>query len=277
MTNQKPATCVFPSPSKIPYGGFSPVRLQTGIQPPSSSPGRGLSAARMRAAPRTYRRLQPKHPERAAHPRATRSRIVCIRPKRHTPQQHRAIPSRGPWLPSGLCCPAGSSLTTASSAPLAPFHPLMYSRVALPAHGPASGGEREGPQFTPRFCAVVPSSVPRWIGWLPLAVLHHPHWPSPPLYWLGIHKSTHGRFWRGQCNEAARFASDNRATARRLAGPSPTRAFTFELSPVGSLQAGVEDNYAGKQPIPAAGLPPARNRALWAANRGHRACRSMMT
>jgi hypothetical protein len=27
------------SPSKIPYGGFSPVRLQTGLQPPPSSPG----------------------------------------------------------------------------------------------------------------------------------------------------------------------------------------------------------------------------------------------
>src|SRR5580704_10623736 len=36
----------------------------------------------------------------------------------------------------------------------------------------------------------------------------------------------------------------------------------------GSLHAHVEYNYAGKQPLPAAGLTPARNKALWAANEG---------
>jgi hypothetical protein len=215
-------------------------------------------------------RSQPRHPGRVAHQRAHRSGVAEGRPKRHAPQQHKTIPSRGPWLPGGLCCPARSSRTMASSEPLALFHPLMVSRVAPPTHGPAWGGEQEGPQFTPCVCAFVPSSVPRWTGWLPLAVLHHPRWPSPSLHGFGIHKSTHGRFWRGLCNEAARFASEYRATARRLARPSPTRAFTFELSPVGSLQTGVEYNYAGKQPIPAAGLPPARHRALWAASRENR-------
>jgi hypothetical protein len=39
--------CVFPSPSKIPYDGFSPVRLQTEIHPPPSPPQPRLSAARM--------------------------------------------------------------------------------------------------------------------------------------------------------------------------------------------------------------------------------------
>jgi hypothetical protein len=39
MDHQRQYTCVFPSPSKIPYGGFSPVRLQTSLtqQPPSSA------------------------------------------------------------------------------------------------------------------------------------------------------------------------------------------------------------------------------------------------
>src|SRR5208337_2950556 len=36
-------------------------------------------------------------------------------------------PSRGPWLASGLCCPAGSLLTTASPEPLNPSPPLMDS------------------------------------------------------------------------------------------------------------------------------------------------------
>ena len=40
-------------------------------------------------------------------------------------------PSRGPWLASGLCCPDGSSLTTASSEPLNPSPPLMDSRRSL--------------------------------------------------------------------------------------------------------------------------------------------------
>jgi hypothetical protein len=40
-------------------------------------------------------------------------------------------PSRGPWLAIGLCCPDGSSLTTASSEPLNPSPPLMVSRRSL--------------------------------------------------------------------------------------------------------------------------------------------------
>src|ERR1035441_7486065 len=36
-----------PSPSKIPYGGFSPVRLQTEILPPPSASRQELSAARI--------------------------------------------------------------------------------------------------------------------------------------------------------------------------------------------------------------------------------------
>ena len=43
---------------------------------------------------------------RALRPNSARSRTTGTRP------------SRGPWLASGLCCPAGSSLTMASSAPL---------------------------------------------------------------------------------------------------------------------------------------------------------------
>jgi len=40
-------------------------------------------------------------------------------------------PSTGPWLAIGLCCPDGSSLTTASSEPLNPSPPLMDSRRGL--------------------------------------------------------------------------------------------------------------------------------------------------
>jgi len=225
------STWVFPSPSKIPYGGFSPVRLQTGIQPPPSAWPPNLSAARVHPAARSYRRLQPKHPGCAAHRRANRSGIGRPIQSAHAPVAQ-VIPSRGPWLPSGLCCPPDHRLLWPHpSLSLSSPH-LCIRGGAPPTHGPASGGEREVPQFTPCFCAFVPSSVPRWTGWMLLAVLHHPHWPSPFMQWLGVHKSHTRRFWCGQSNEAARF--DFFTTARRLARPSPTRAFTVELSPVRS-------------------------------------------
>ena len=190
-----------------------------------------LSAARVHPAARSYRRLQPKHPGCAAHRRANRSGIGKPIQSAHAPAAQ-GNPVQRPLAPQRVMLPAGSSLTMASSEPLALFPPLMYSRGAPPTHGPASGGEREVPQFTPCFCAFVPSSVPRWTGWMLLAVLHHPHWPSPFMQWLGVHKSRTRRFWCGQSNEAARF--DFFTTARRLARPSPTRAFTVELSPVRS-------------------------------------------
>jgi hypothetical protein len=72
-------------------------------------------------------------------------------------------PSRGPWLASGFCCPGGSSLTTASSAPLDSSPPLMDSRRRL-LHPRLSawGGNPEVPQFTPPDCARVPPPIPRW-------------------------------------------------------------------------------------------------------------------
>ena len=56
----------------------------------------------------------------------------------------------------------------------------------------------------------------------------------------------------------------------RIAGPSPTRTVTPELAPAGSPRSSVGYHYAGKQPIPAAGLAPARHAALWAACRARR-------
>ena len=72
-------------------------------------------------------------------------------------------PSRGPWLATGLCCPDGSSLTTASSETLNPSPPLMDSRRRLlHPRKSAWGGDPEVPQFTPLDCAHVPPPLPRW-------------------------------------------------------------------------------------------------------------------
>ncbi len=75
------------------------------------------------------------------------------------------------------------------------------------------------------------------------------------------------RFSRGRIT---RLQSSLYATARWLARPAPTRAFTFELSSGSSPRPDVEYNYAGRQPIPAAGLAPVRFAALWAADGTYR-------
>jgi hypothetical protein len=60
------------------------------------------------------------------------------------------------------------------------------------------------------------------------------------------------------------------AAARKLACPSPTRAFTFELSSHESPQWNVEYDYAARQSIAAAGLAPARHSAVQAATQKSR-------
>ena len=102
------------APSKIPYGGFSPVRLQTGCQERPSPSRTGLIRSHSSDLFRTL------------------DSVVGLASKRHARPLTRTCPSSGPWLPSRFCCPAGSSLTMATSAPLHASQRLMnYSRVAL--------------------------------------------------------------------------------------------------------------------------------------------------
>ena len=67
MNHRKQVTCVFPSPSKIPYGGFSPVRLQTEIHPQPSSPLLRLSAAHVPSTAVLISGQEPTRPITAAH------------------------------------------------------------------------------------------------------------------------------------------------------------------------------------------------------------------
>ena len=89
------------APSKIPYGGFSPVRLQTRFmrRPPSQAHPRPLIG-------RYCGYLRPR--------RIVRSRS-CDQAAPRTSDHDRG--SSGPWLPVRLYCPVGSSLTMATSAP----------------------------------------------------------------------------------------------------------------------------------------------------------------
>jgi len=218
-------TRVSSSPSKIPYGGFSPVRLQTGF-PPRPSPARG--GANLHPAP-AYTRLKSLSPERAASRRGACAQ-AALSPSDGT------LPSRGPWLASGLFCPAGSSLTMTSSETLGSSEPTYAFAVRWYLR-------REVPQFTPPvsfFRAVFRTPVDRTTapGFSFIVRFGLPH-----LCKRSASTSHALRFRRGR---VTRLQSSLHGTARKIASPAPARAFTFELSPPESPQKGVEYNYAGK-------------------------------
>jgi hypothetical protein len=137
------------APSKIPYGGFSPVRLQTRLtqRPPS---------------PALLRRLIGRHCS-YLHPQRNTRNGTCVQSAPKASDLNRE--SSGPWLPVRLYCPVGSSLTMATSAPLSATERLMDYSVRLrvrpasrrgspiysaspfpPCRGPYSGGPRDCPR-----------------------------------------------------------------------------------------------------------------------------------
>src|SRR6187401_148223 len=100
--------------------------------------------------------------------------------------------SRGPWLARGLCCPSGSSLTTASSETLASSRRLIFFVHAGLCPSTSSG--RDDQSF-PTFlrlpvlsCRLPYLGGPHGCTWL---LLHRKLWPSPSSYRLGIHSPTH--------------------------------------------------------------------------------------
>ena len=103
------------APSKIPYGGFSPVRLQTRLTPRPPSP----------AFPRP---LIGRHCRYLVSRRFVRSRS-CDQAAPRTADHDRE--SSGPWLPVRLYCPVGSLLTMATSAPLSATRWLMDYSTGL--------------------------------------------------------------------------------------------------------------------------------------------------
>jgi len=257
---------------KIPYGGFSPVRLQTGCQPRPSPTADGLSAKPASPAPRTtYTGPQPV--ARRGATLRTHGGTTVIEPKlkRHCPPPPPALQSRDPWLARGFCCPAGSSLTMVSCETHAPL-PTIYALYAgsFP-DGLVWAGSERFPNLLRLSLPAVPPSVPRWTDRVRVAV------PSPvalAFTFFAEARHPHGprrRFSRGWRNEAAKFAS--------CYGPAGLLALHRQgrlrpsFRPPGSPRMGVGYHYAGTQPIPAAGLAPARHAALWAAYKGHRGAR----
>ena len=122
------------APSKIPYGGFSPVRLQTRLTPRPPS----------RTCPRP---LIGRHCRYLVSRRFVRSRS-CDQSAPRTSDHDRE--SSGPWLPVRLYCPVGSSLTMATSAPLSAAQRIMVY-AARPRDQPAS--PRGSPIYSAHPCS----------------------------------------------------------------------------------------------------------------------------
>ena len=199
------------APSKIPYGGFSPLRLQTRLtpRPPSQSYPRLLIGRHCR-----YLRRQ----------RFIRG-WSCDQAVPATSDHDRE--SSGPWLPVRLYCPVGSSLTMATSAPRSATQRFMDYSVRLrnpsasrrgspiysaspftPCRRPYPGGPRDCVQrcLHRRFC----------------------------LRRISTGSTTTDPTAPNQVGSVTRLQRSLHATAWSVAGPASARTFTTELSWAGS-------------------------------------------
>jgi hypothetical protein len=265
MNGQRRSTGVFPSPSKIPYGGFSPVRLQTEFRPPPSTSHPALSAARIPSARQFYKRPKSKHPDHVAHRRANRSRPGA-------PGQSGTIPGNtGHIRPEALGSPAGYAVLPDQRL-LWPHPSLSPSSTHLCIRGwllQPRGLPRAENERVPNLLLVsVPSCRPPY-----------PSGPDGCLWLYFAIRSGLRHLCIGSASTSSTHVGSSVGGVTRLQGsfqllrPEGLLALHRQglllssFRRLGHPRPGVEDNYAGKQPIPAAGLPPARNKALWAANR----------
>ena len=247
--------------SKIPYGGFSPVRLQTGIQPQPSLLGRGLSARPTFTYDLTaYIGLK------------SLSQYRAIKLRRRA--QAQAVPYT-PFMDNPVQRPLAHQRVMLSPQVIA-YYGLIRNSQPLPSiyglydgslpYGLVWAGIERLPNLLRVSLPSVPPSVPRRTRWLHMVV------SSPSVVAFAIsaqarHPHAHARrFSRGKRNEAARFASCYGPEELLTLHRQGLLLSSFHLGE--SPHPNVEYNYAGKQPIPATGLTPARRAALWAASRG---------
>ena len=229
---------VFPSPSKIPYGGFSPVRLQTEIRMPRPS---RLSA---------YTRPPPMSRVPMARLRACRRNALT----RHSRPE--ALGS-----PAGYAVPPDHRLLWPHLSLSLPHNRLSSSSV-VPTPHLLTRGMRGSPIYSACLSLRATSRAPT-----PLATALVRSFAANSglrLIRTGSAGVTHAlQNQHGRVTRQPNFLHD---AARRVAGRSLATAFTIKLSSCKSPFHDVDYNYAGIRTIPATGLSPARHAALWAAN-----------
>ena len=186
--------------SKIPYSGFSPVRLQTGFQPRPSSNMLSLSARPAFTQPRwTYTRLKFRSQQRALFRSGTCVQAVLSPSYPNYPVQRSLAPQRV-MLSHRII--AYYSLMRASRS-LPPVYVL--SSGSLP-YGLVWAGNEKVPNLSCSSFPIVPSSVPRRLDDCLRLLLDRPLWPSPSSQKVGVRMTTLAGTLRGSCNEAVKFA-----------------------------------------------------------------------
>jgi hypothetical protein len=194
------------TPSKIPYGGFSPVRLQTRLTPRPSS----------WACPRP---LIGRHCRYLVSRRFIRRRSFDQAAPRTSDHDRE---SSGPWLPRRLFCPTGSSLTTATSAPLSATQRLMDYSVRLRNQSASRRGSPiySASPFTPCRRPYSGGSHKCTQRCLPCGQR-----PSPSLHWLGNHILSRSRTSEGRVTKLQRSLY---ATARWCCSPRSGQGFYYQ-------------------------------------------------
>jgi hypothetical protein len=247
--------CVSCSPSKIPYGGFSPVRLQTEL-PPRPSPGE-REVKRMTRIPSSPPDLY----------------AAIVHPFFSPVALSLQVWPGGLFRPETLGSPAGYIVPPGLRL-LRPHEPLSASPTGLSISSRRvfvfwsdRDGPREVPQFTPRVSPPVPSSVPRQSNGVPTV--------SPPftLAFAFSAQARHLPATRRSSMGSLRFRGCNVRFMLRPGGLLALHRQELLLSSfrfLGSPPESVEYNYPAKQSIAGAGLSPARHAALWAASRARR-------
>jgi hypothetical protein len=207
------------APSKIPYGGFSPVRLQTGGQPRPSLPQqliRGPSGdlvrarfIRSRTCVRRHARLLTPHIRPVALGSASG---YAVR------QPHRLLWPHPSFCtaPPVLCFIAGGS-AAAQKVPTFSCQSLMTCRR------PYSDGSRKSP-----------TNLYSWLGLRPFGRGSAAIWPT----------------LRTTCGGLTKLQRSLYAAARHLARPAPDGTFTTELACPGSLPGQVGHHYRNVRLIP---------------------------
>ena len=205
------------SPSKIPYVGFSPVRLQTGIQLEPSSDHQSLSTG-------------PAYPLNTLTYIQSQSNIFSsvALPGKFGEDQIMDNPVQRPLAPRPVML----------SGQISAYYGLIRNSRPRPStyelydgswpYGLVWAGIERLPNLLCISFPIVPSLVPRWTEKVLLTV------PSPLVAAFAIsaqarHPQPHAlRFLRGKRNEANKFAL--RYGPMRLSAPPPAGAITSELS-----------------------------------------------
>jgi len=168
---------VSPSPSKIPYGGFSPVRLQTGI-PGRPSPHEGCDLYAMK-----------------------------VRDDRTAATGHMGM-RRSPWVPAQRERSRPEALGSPAGYVVRPGQCLLWPH---PSHSRPSSGlssssaGHHGGEWVPNLsCVSVRACHPLDPGGPDgcRLLLPRPHWSSPSFQRLDIHSSHARWFPRGSFHEA---------------------------------------------------------------------------